>query len=71
MHLIFDDKKSWWHAFLGVISGLVPFFGILILTIYIFYQIREKEDFIAKLGDFIEFLVGWVYGVMVWMLFAR
>ncbi|WP_324735312.1 hypothetical protein VFC49_09200 [Thermococcus sp. SY098] len=70
---IFDDKRSLWHAFLGFVSAFALIYSLLILLIYTVYQIREKEKPTATLGDIVEFLIGYIYGlaVVVWWMYAR
>lgn len=66
--VLFDDKKSVWHALLGFISAFTLLYSIIIITIFTIYQIREREDKNKTLGDFIEFVIGYIYGlaVLVW-----
>jgi len=70
---VFDDKRSLWHAFLGFVSAFALVYSLLILLIYTVYQIREKEKPASTLGDIVEFLVGYIYGlaVVVWWMYAR
>ncbi|ALM76472.1 hypothetical protein [Thermococcus barophilus] len=70
---IFDDKRSIWHAFLGFISAFALVYSLLVLLIYTVYQIREKEKPVSTLGDIVEFLIGYIYGlaVVVWWMYAK
>ena len=62
---VFDDKKSILHFAAGVIAAMTGVFSIFFILIFVLYQIREKESDLNKLGDFIEFLLGYSYGLAV------
>ena len=62
---VFDDKKSIWHFMLGLVSAYFKALSIIIIFCYIIYQLREREKPESKLGDFIEFLLGYAYGLAV------
>jgi len=62
---VFDDKKSFLHFAAGVITAMTGVFSIFFILIFVFYQIKEKENDLNKLGDFIEFLFGYAYGLAV------
>lgn len=66
---LFDDKRSIWHAFLGFLTAFTLAYGLVILLLYTIYQVREKEYPVATVGDVVEFLVGYIYGlaVVVWL----
>lgn len=70
--IIFDDLKSHWHAVIGFFSAFLLVFSIGIIAIYIWYQRQEKETIGFTLGDLIEFLVGYVYGlaVLIWLIIS-
>jgi len=40
-----------------------------VLVVYTAYQVRENEAPVATVGDVVEFLIGYVYGlaVLVWV----
>jgi len=56
---IFDDKNSFLHALLGALCALFIPYSIIVAVIYLVYQIAEKERLVYKLGDVIEFLLGY------------
>ena len=62
---VFDDKKSFLHFAAGAIAAMTGVFSIFFILIFVLYQIREKESDLNKLGDFIEFLFGYAYGLAV------
>ncbi len=62
---VFDDKKSLFHFAAGVIAAMIGVDSIIFIALFVFYQIREKENDLNKLGDFIEFLLGYSYGLAV------
>lgn len=64
---IFDDWKSWLHFLAGLLCAFIPFLIILTL-IFMGYQIREEEEQITKIGDFVEFLFGFTVGLQLLML---
>ena len=62
---VFDDKKSLFHFVAGMIAAMIGVTSIIFIALFVFYQIREKENDLNKLGDFIEFLLGYSYGLAV------
>jgi len=62
---VFDDKKSLFHFVAGMIAAMIGVASIIFIALFVFYQIREKENDLNKLGDFIEFLLGYSYGLAV------
>ena len=62
---VFDDKKSLLHFAVGAIVAMTGVASIIFIALFVFYQIREKENDLNKLGDFIEFLLGYSYGLAV------
>ena len=62
---VFDDKKSLFHFAAGMIAAMTGVASIIFIALFVFYQIREKENDLNKLGDFIEFLLGYSYGLAV------
>lgn len=68
---IFDDKRSIWHAVFGFITAFTLSYSLIILFMYIIYQVKERENPIATLGDVVEFLIGYVYGlaIVVWWIY--
>ena len=70
---LYDDKRSILHTLLGFLSAFTLAWGLVILVLYTLYEIQEKENPIATLGDVVEFIIGYVYGlaVVVWVVYAR
>jgi len=62
MTYIFDDYKSIIHFFAGLITACIPFLNVIILLIYILYQLLEDEIVIRKIGDVQEFILGFIAG---------
>lgn len=67
---LFDDRRSILHALLGFASAFLLAHGLLILLIYTVYEVRENETPVSTVGDVVEFLIGYVYGlaVVVWLI---
>lgn len=65
MTYIFDDYKSIIHFFAGLISACIPFLNVIIILIYILYQLSEDEPVIRKIGDIQEFILGFIAGYSV------
>jgi len=61
---IFDDLKSIGHLLLGAITPLLDGLGYIIFLIFLVYQIHEKEDVYHKLGDFTEYLIGFIISLL-------
>jgi len=65
---VFDDKKSIIHLFLGIAVRLSTYthnvfaaLAALIVTLsFIVYESKERELPYKKLGDFIEFIMGYI-----------
>jgi len=63
---LFDDKRSLGHALLGFISAIIPFhLGIIILISYTIYEIKEPENAVSTVGDLVEFIIGFMLGIMI------
>lgn len=60
----FDDKKSLLHFLTGIATARLGPAGILIIIIFVIYQKREREPYLNKLGDFIEFILGILAGLL-------
>jgi len=66
--VIFDDKKSIIHLFLGIAvrlsththNVLAALVALIVTLSFIVYQIIERELPCKKLGDFIEFIMGYI-----------
>ena len=67
---LYDDKRSILHTVLGFLSAFTLAWGLLILVIFTVYEVREKEAPVATVGDVVEFIIGYVYGlaVVVWLI---
>lgn len=63
--IIFDGLESIIHFFIGFLLPYIPILNIIILFLYVIYQVTEKENKIKKLGDFIELIIGYIAGVLV------
>ena len=60
---VFDDTCSILHFLLGMATRILACsilwpVALTIIVVYILYQVSEKEDQLAKLGDFIEYITG-------------
>lgn len=66
---MFDDKRSIFHAMLGFLTAFLLQFSLIVILAYVFYQVRERENPVATVGDVVEFLIGYVYGLvfLVWL----
>ena len=65
--IIFDDTSSVIHAVLGLATAILKKIGLgiasaTIIVVYTVYQVLEREKDVNKLGDFIEFIVGYLIG---------
>ena len=66
--VVFDDLSSLAHLALGALTKLLStsphliyrLISIVILIAFILYQALEKERGIKKLGDLIEFTIGYI-----------
>jgi len=71
--IVFDDWRSWIHFALGfatAVSTKLPFLlpKLIVMALFIsfmYWEIAERENKLCKLGDFIEFLMGFVAGFLV------
>jgi len=63
MTYIFDDNRSIIHFCLGIIASIIPILNIIIVLSFIIYQLFEEEYALYKLGDFIEFIMGFIAGI--------
>ena len=62
---MFDDLYSILHTLMGIIAGIFPIQGISLTMLYIAYQYFEKEKWIFKRGDFVEYAIGVVIGAVI------
>lgn len=58
---IFDDISSFAHLLLGVLARKSPQ-GTIITGLYLTYQLVEIEPMKNKLGDLVEFGLGYAVG---------
>jgi len=63
-HAVFDDIYSVGHAALGFAARFLawrtPYASAVLIIVYIIYEVLELEKKANKLGDFVEFLLGYV-----------
>ncbi len=62
---VFDDLFSLFHFILGVVCANSPRLSLIIVPVFSIYQLLEKEDPCSKVGDFIEFLLGFLVGLIL------
>ena len=64
--VVFDGLTSIPHVMLGLLTRIlaefIPTLSLIITAVYITYQALEKEPSMNKLGDFIEFITGYIIG---------
>ena len=60
----FDDPYSYLHPVMGFLARSGPL-GNLILVGFVVYQLFEKEPMPNKIGDFVEFGIGYVAAGLV------
>jgi len=70
---IYDDKRSILHSLLGFVSAFLLWGSWVVIILFIVYQVTERENPTATLGDVVEFIIGYIYGlaVVVWVIYAR
>jgi len=64
-------KTDLFHSILGFISGIYPPAGIIILIIFIIYETLDKEKITETIGDFLEYLLGFVLGHLLLHFLAK
>ena len=72
--VVFDGVTSAFHFFLGFVTKYIhvlnPLVGTVVaLTValsYLWYQVREPENPFNKLGDFVEYIYGYVVADIIW-----
>jgi len=62
---LFDDFDSVIHAVLGFLIALFPLLGLVAWPIFVVYEVLEPENPISTVGDVVEAIVGFVYGIVV------
>ena len=65
--IVFDDPWSFLHFILGIATKFLSRIGLAWLSLAIFvafvaWEVIEQENRFCKLGDFIEFVLGWICG---------
>jgi len=67
---LFDDKRSIWHAVLGMLVAVlgkrVPVLSVLGIIVYVIYEVIENEKAVSTVGDVIEFVIGFMIGSLWW-----
>ena len=58
---IYDDKLSILHTIVAILSVILNI-SIPATLIFIAYQYFEKEKWVEKRGDFVEWLIGLMIG---------
>lgn len=58
---VFDDSLSYLHPVLGYASKSAP----ILLIGFVIYQLFEKEPMANKIGDFLEFGIGYAAALLV------
>ena len=62
------------HALLGFIAAVHMIFPygwigtLAILSAFIVYESLQKEDSATSTQDLVEFIVGWLFGMITWRL---
>jgi hydrogenase/urease accessory protein HupE len=71
--MIFDDWKSIIHFMLGFVSCLASrvslFLTIIIVAVFIMYQVAESGGIYELVGDVLEFLIGFFICCIILSLF--
>ena len=66
MKIVFDDFKSIIHVLLGIITKLIgksfPPLALALIIVFTVYEVLEKDSPENRLGDFIEYLIGYIIG---------
>ena len=67
---MFDDLRSVAHMAAGFAAGVAPFTPMWLLTpiillVFAVYEVVEKDDPLHTLGDFIEFVWGFILGISI------
>ena len=61
----FDDVYSWLHfAYAFLVAFLEPMLAVAASVIFYAYQKFEREKWEVKRGDFVEWLVGLLWGAV-------
>lgn len=49
------------------IAGFITYFFPPLLLIFFVYQVLEKEKTVEKVGDFLEFILGLIFAVLIFI----
>ena len=65
---IFDDRNSIIHFALGTITPFTKLLGVLIFLSFLIYETLEIENPVSTLGDFIEYVMGFLFGILLMLI---
>lgn len=69
VRVIFDDLRSLIHFVAGIatkiLSRLFTAGAVALFLAFVAYQLLEKEQGVKKLGDFIEYILGYIMADIV------
>jgi len=67
----FNEATDWFHFLLGLLSAIFLclerpwiYLSILITLAFLFYEARQKESSYVSYSDFVEFIIGFVFGLI-------
>ena len=64
--VIYDDLCSYLHTLLGIISVILGLeVAIPSGLAFVIYQLRERERWVRKKGDYVEYVIGLIIGGIV------
>jgi len=67
---LFDDWRSIFHFILGMIVPLISkvslLLSVIVVSVYVIYQVLDEENAINTIGDIVEFMVGFMIGLLWW-----
>lgn len=65
---VFDDVKSIIHFLVGLTTSVlrcyIPLLSLAIIALYIMYEVEERDSELNRLGDFVEFVMGFLAGLV-------
>jgi len=70
----FKHITDYFHAALGFVAAVHMIFPygwtgtLAILLAFIVYESMQKEDPATSTQDIVEFIVGWLFGMITWRL---
>jgi hypothetical protein len=66
---IFDDKGSIVHSILGMITPIIAqkmlLLALFLILAFTVYESVEPENPISTIGDFTEFIIGFLLGLLI------